>query len=138
VQNVEKVLNEGFLIVEESSKMFFVFPGIYQLRKSHVECLTEIPAIKLVFSGKTILQAYQEIITERGPAASRCSRKNCELENWEIFPSLNEITLTWFLKRIKKNKEWQLDFHGRAPIFSRGGSSMKKVYRILGLLFFSL
>ncbi len=69
VQDVGKVLNECFRILKVKGKMFLVFPSIYQPLESHLLCATKIPALNLLFSGETILQAYQEIIEERGPAS---------------------------------------------------------------------
>ncbi len=65
MQEVEKVLNECFRFLKESGKLFLVFPGIYQPLESHSGCVTKIPALNLIFSGKKILQAYQESITDR-------------------------------------------------------------------------
>lgn len=57
VQDVENVLNECFRILKEGGKLFLVFPVIYQPLESHLGCVTKIPGLNIVFSGKTILQA---------------------------------------------------------------------------------
>jgi SAM-dependent methyltransferase len=136
VQDVEKALNECFRILKPDGKIFIVFPPIYQPLESHLGCVTKIPALNLLFSGKTIIKAYQEIIQERGPEAYWYIRKNWELENWEKFPCLNGITVSRFRKLIKKNKDWQLEFWSREPIFSSGRTSKKIIFRLFRFLFF--
>jgi len=131
VQNVKQAIQECFRVLKPGGKLFAVFPPL----ETHLGLVTKMPALQWFFSGKTITNAYNEILLKRGQEAYWYSRTNGELSEWERLPTLNGITVRGFRKIIVQQKRWNIVYWGNRPIFSHGRRAEMVVFRVLQNLF---
>jgi SAM-dependent methyltransferase len=135
VQNVEQAMQECFRVLKPGGKLLAVFPPFYQPFEAHLGLVTKMPALHWVFSGRTITDAYNEIIRKRGREAYWYDRENTELAEWEALYSLNGITIAKFRRIVSRNKGWNIVYWSKEPILSDGRRANKLVFRILRKLF---
>lgn len=138
VQNPESVLKECYRVLKPRGKAFLVFPSYYQPVEHHLALVTRFPGLQYIFSGKTLVQAYWEILEERGVEALWYKRQTPHLEPWERGNTINGLTLRVFRKLIKK-LNWTVVSQARFPIGAIGrNSSRSAVRRILAPFFYPL
>jgi len=135
VRNIEQVMQECFRVLKSGGKLLTVFPPFFQPLEAHLGLVTKMPALQWFFSGKTITDAYIEILKERGREAYWYDREDSELAEWERLPSLNGITVSKFRRIVAENKGWNISYWGKDPILSDGRKAKMLVFRILRKLF---
>ncbi|MDB9374858.1 class I SAM-dependent methyltransferase [Nodularia sphaerocarpa] len=138
VQNLEKTLAECYRVLRPNGIFCLVFPGYYHPIEHHLNLVTKIPFIHYFFSGKTIVQAYYEILQERGKDAYWYSRNSPTLGAWEKGNTINGTTVAKFQNLIKK-KNWQVVLRGRKPIGSIGRNvSQNKLMNLISIFLYPL
>jgi ubiquinone/menaquinone biosynthesis C-methylase UbiE len=135
VQNIEQVMQECFRVLKPGGKLLAVFPPFFQPLETHLGMVTKMPALHWFFSGKTILDAYNEILKKRGKEAYWYAIENPELAEWERSPSLNGITVGKFRQIVAINKGWNILYWSKEPILSDGKRANMLIFRILRKLF---
>jgi SAM-dependent methyltransferase len=135
VRNIETVMQECFRVLKPGGTLLAVFPPFYQPLESHLGLVTKMPAIHWLFSGKTIANAYFEIIKKRGKEAYWYDREDPDLKEWERLPSLNGITVSKFRRIIAANYGWKILHWGKEPILNDGRRANMLVFRIIKKLF---
>lgn len=137
IQNVQHALNECYRVLKKRGRLFIVFPGHFHPLAHHLLAVTRTPCIHYVFSAKTLIRAYDEIIRERGDDALWYRRKSCDLASWERGHQINGTTHEQFQKYTKN--DWRIILHSRKPIGSIGRNASKsKIYKIISYLFLPL
>lgn len=119
VQSVENVLRECWRVLKPGGVLLACFPPFFQPLESHLDHVTKVPGLQLLFSGRAIAAAYHNIIESRGPEAAWYGRTSAALEAWERSPVLNGITVRHF-QRIVGSQGWETQFWATRPIFSDG------------------
>ena len=138
VQNPDSVLKECYRVLKPHGKAFLVFPSYYQPVEHHLALVTQLPGLQYLFSGKTLVQAYWEILEERGSEAIWYKRRSPNLNPWEKGNTINGLTLRAFKKLIKKS-DWRITSQAMFPIGAIGrNSSRSKLRRILAPIFYPL
>ena len=69
VQDVPRALAECHRILRPGGQLFVVFPSYYQPVEHHLSMVTRCPGLQYLFTGRTLLKAYCEILNERGSSA---------------------------------------------------------------------
>ena len=134
VRDVEKVMEECFRTLKPGGKLLVVFPQYLQPLESHLGLVTRLPALHLLFSGKTITEAAYEIHTKKGKDASWYALKSPYLEEWERLPSLNGTSLAQFWRIIKRGN-WKIVYQRKEPILSTGRRTRRFIFRFFRLFF---
>lgn len=138
VQDLNKTLDECLRVLKPGGKMFLVFPSYYQPVEHHLSLVTKMPFIHYFFNGKTLVNAYYEVIQERGEEAYWYRRSSPKLMDWEKGNTINGTTLSKFLK-ILKNSAWTINYQSRKPIGSIGRNiSKNKVFKVISKLLIPL
>jgi SAM-dependent methyltransferase len=138
VQDVKQTLDECYRILKRGGKLLAVFPSYYHPIGHHLSLVTNMPGLQCLFSGKTLTQAYDEIIQERGPSASWYRRESPELDYWEKCNIINGTTLSDFKKIVQLN-DWTIFLQSIKPLFAIGRNfSNNKLYKRLSLIFYPL
>jgi hypothetical protein len=68
-----------------------VFPSYFQPIEHHLSLVTGTPGLQYMFTGKTLIAAYSEILQERGAEASWYGRESV-LADWERGNTINGMT----------------------------------------------
>lgn len=118
-RNVTETLNECHRVLKPKGRCFLVFRSYFQPVEHHLSLVTRVPGIQCLFSGRTLVQAYSEILAERGREAQWYQRKLPALEAWERSNTLNGITLRKF-RKILTGTDWRVVLHSHRPIGSMG------------------
>ena len=135
VQNIRKTMDECYRVLKPGGKLIAVFPSYYQPLEHHLGRVTRLPGLQYVFSGKTQVKAYYEILKERGDAAYWYRRDTPFLEEWEKGNTINGTTFYKFRKLIN-DQNWKIWFQSRKTIGSTGRYVEKnKWIKIPSLLF---
>ena len=119
VRDPERALAECHRILKPGGRMFVVFPGYYHPTGHHLSLVTGVPFINCLFSGKTLVRAYCEILDERGSDADWYKRGSRDLEPWERSNAINGTTVAAFHKLVR-NIDWDIYLRRRSPIGSVG------------------
>ena len=124
VQDVPRALAECHRILRPGGQLFVVFPSYYQPVEHHLSMVTRCPGLQYLFSGRTLLKAYCEILNERGSSADWYQRRSIDLEPWERGNTINGTTLAQF-RRYIHDSHWVTLHHIRKPIGSIGRNASK-------------
>lgn len=114
VRNVEQVLSQCNRVLKRKGKLFVVFPSYLHPAEHHLSLVTATPFIHYFFSRKDLIEAYGEIIDERGEEAQWYKRRHRNLEPWERLNTLNGITKRKFRQLIKHGK-WNIYYEHNSP-----------------------
>jgi 2-polyprenyl-3-methyl-5-hydroxy-6-metoxy-1,4-benzoquinol methylase len=134
VRNLEKTMAECYRILRPHGVICLVFPSFHHPIEHHLQLVTGLPFIHYFFSGKTIVQAYYEILKDRGDDATWYQRNSPQLKSWEKGNTINGTTVAQFHKIIKQ-KNWNVLLRGKKPIGSIGRSASKsKLLNIVSFL----
>jgi SAM-dependent methyltransferase len=126
VQDVPQALAECQRILRPGGQLFVVFPSYYQPVEHHLSMVTRCPGLQYLFSGRTLLKAYCEILNERGSSADWYRRRSIDLEPWERGNTINGTTLAQF-RRYIRGGHWLTLRHIRKPIGSIGRNASKSL-----------
>lgn len=131
VQNVQFTLGECHRVLKKGGRLLVVFPSYFHPTEHHLALATRLPCIHYFFGARTLLQAYNEILEERGESACWYKRLSPHLEPWERGNTINGTTLAQFRRFIREH-DWKVVLHSRKPIGSVGRNASK--VRALALL----
>jgi SAM-dependent methyltransferase len=138
VLDIEDTLSECKRVLKKGGQLFVVFPSYYQPLEHHLGLVSMTPGLHWVFSGKTLVKAYCEILDERGEDAYWYKRKSPTLEPWEKGHTINGATFAQF-REIIARQGWHVYRQVHKPIGSVGRNvERNKGARLLGSLFFPL
>lgn len=138
VQSVDQTLQECHRVLKPGGRLFVVFPSYYHPVGHHLSLITAIPCIHYFFSKGTIIQAYNEILDERGESAYWYKRQSPQLGSWEKCNSVNGTTLAKF-RQVIHDKDWKIILHSKKPIGSIGRNASKNpVFKVISLPFVPL
>ena len=138
VQDVPGTLAECRRVLRPGGQLFVVFPSYYQPNEHHLSMVTRLPGVQYVFSARTLLKAYCEILDERGRSADWYRRRSVDLQPWERGNAINGTTLAQF-RRYVRGADWVTLRHIRKPIGSIGRNASKsKLAKAMSALFYPL
>lgn len=137
VQNLDATLTECYRVLRPGGQLFAVFPGYFQPIEHHLSLVTRTPFLHWIFSGRTLIKAYTEIIATRGESAVWYAR-SAELAPWERLNTINGTTARRFRKMVRQ-RGWNTISRSKKPMGSIGRRAsqhrgLKMVSAILGLL----
>lgn len=104
VRSVEATLNECWRVLRRGGVLIAAFPGYFQPNEHHLGLATRVPGLQLLFSGKTLVRAYSEILSRRGQEAEWYRRQSPELAGWERGHTLNGITYRRFQQLLSSGR----------------------------------
>ncbi len=138
VRDVRKTLSECYRVLKPGGKLFLVFPGFFHPIEHHLSLVTLTPGIHWLFSSKTLMKAYCEILEERGEEADWYKRSTPDLEPWEKLNTINGTTYSQFIRLIRET-DWQIHTKVSKPIGSIGRNVAKNpLAKLVSFLFFPL
>lgn len=129
VRDPERALAECYRVVKPGGRMFVVFPSYYHPTGHHLSLAANVPFINCMFSGQTLVNAYCEIIDERGDEAEWYKRQSPELQSWEKSNTINGTTLGRFEGYVK-NSNWKKYLQRCVPLGRVGRNVSKKPSRL--------
>jgi SAM-dependent methyltransferase len=124
VQDVGRTLQECRRILKKGGRLFVVFPSYFHPTEHHLALATRLPGIHYLFSGKTLVRAYHELLQERGEAARWYWRNSPQLADWERGNTINGTTLAKF-RRLIRGGDWKTVLHSEKPIGSIGRNASR-------------
>jgi len=124
VQDVASTLAECHRVLKPGGRLFLVFPSYYHPLAHHLSLATRAPCLHWVFSGRTLIAAYNEILEERGAAADWYRREPPELMPWERGNTINGMTLARF-RRVVAVQPWRRTCSVSRPLGSVGRNVSK-------------
>lgn len=119
VQSPRATLAECHRVIKPGGHLCLVFPSYWQPIEHHLSLVTRTPGLQYLFSGHTLVRAYNRILASRGDDATWYKREQPELRPWERCNTINGTTLRAFRKLIKEGG-WSIVKHSRRPIGSMG------------------
>ncbi len=135
VQNLEATMEECYRVLKKGGKLLVIFPTYYQPKEHHLGLVTRLPGLQYLFSGKTLVRSYYEILQERGESSNWYKRNSPDLNDWEKGNTINGTSFRQFRQLIKK-QNWKIVFQGRKPIGTVGrslenGKWLKAFFKLL-------
>jgi SAM-dependent methyltransferase len=134
VRSVAATMQECYRVLKPGGLLFLVFPSYFQPNEHHLGMVTRFPGIQCLFSGKTLIRAYSEILAERGESAYWYRRGSSEPAQWERGHTINGTTLASF-RPILRELDWRIIHQSRKPILTIGRNmSRSALNRFAGTL----
>ena len=136
VQSPRNTLAECHRVLKPEGYLCLVFPSYWQPLEHHLSLVTRAPGLQYLFSGRTLVKAYNRIVASRGTDADWYKRQHPELRSWERCNTINGTTLRSFQKLIRDGG-WKVVKHSRPPIGSMGRTVVrapKRWHRTLAAL----
>jgi SAM-dependent methyltransferase len=121
VRDVPRTLSECWRVLRPGGEFYLVFPSYWQPAEHHLSMVTRTPGLQYLFSARTLLRAYADILRERGRAAA-WYRRDEQVEPWERGNTINGTTARRFAKMIGG---WEVVHQSHAPIGSIGRNASK-------------
>lgn len=138
VQDLSKTMAECYRVLKPGGKLIAVFPSYYQPKEHHLGLVSRVPGLQFMFSGRTLVKAYYEILQERGDNAYWYRRSTPELEAWEKGNTINGTTFHKF-RKIYREQKWKKIFQSRKPVGSVGRMFEKnKLMKVISKVFVPL
>jgi ubiquinone/menaquinone biosynthesis C-methylase UbiE len=119
VQSPETTLAECHRVMKPGGYLCLVFPSYWQPIEHHLSLVTRAPGLQYLFSGRTLVEAYNRVLASRGEEAAWYRREQLELRPWERCNTINGTTLG-AIRRLIKVGGWKVVRHSRPPIGSMG------------------
>lgn len=129
VQDVEQVLRECNRVLRRGGRLFVVFQSYFHPMGHHLSLVTATPFVHYFFSGKDLVDAYNEIIDERGDEASWYKRQSRNLEPWERCNTVNGMT-KWKFRHLLKHTNWNILCERHSPLL-KGLSEKHPALRLM-------
>ena len=126
VQDVRMTLSECHRVLKPGGMLFVVFPGYFHPMEHHLSLATRTPCLHWVFSGQTLVTAYDEVLAERGGRADWYRRESPILEGWERGNHVNGTTVASFQKMIA-GTDWRVVSEPKKPVGAIGRNASRSV-----------
>jgi 2-polyprenyl-3-methyl-5-hydroxy-6-metoxy-1,4-benzoquinol methylase len=134
VRSVSATMKECYRVLKPGGRFFLVFPSYFHPNEHHLGMVTRLPGIQYLFSGKTLIRAYSEILAERGDGAYWYQRGSNEPAHWERGHTINGTTLARF-RPVLRELNWRILHQSRKPILTVGRNmSRSALNRFAGTL----
>jgi SAM-dependent methyltransferase len=133
VQSVSDSLQECWRVLRPGGHLLAVFPSYFQPTEHHLGFVTGVPGLQYLFSGKTLIRAYTDILEERGHDAFWYARDS-SLASWERGNTINGTTAHCFARLIRR-QGWRVELHSRLPIGGVGRRAQAGKGKILAHVF---
>lgn len=130
VKDLRLVLAECNRILRPGGKLLCVFPQYLQPFEAHLGLITKVPALHWLFSPQTITTAYYELGQLRGDGARWYTLETPKLNNWEVLPGLNGISIRRFRKLVD-NTAWKEKSVSVKPILTDGRRSKHIFFKLI-------
>ncbi len=127
VKDVKQAMSECYRTLKQGGRLLTSFPGFYQPLESHLGQLTTFLGAQCLFSPEVIRTVFSEVRKAKDPEGKW---RSSELEDWEVTPSLNGITMRKFRHIIGKHN-WSLRRRACRPILSSGKRAKRLFFRAL-------
>lgn len=115
VQDIKQVLIECNRVLRKGGRLFVVFPSFLHPYEHHLSPVTLTPFIHYFFSGKDLIEVYNEIVDERGPERNWWyKRQRPRLEAWERSNLINGTTKAKF-RRLISRTNWNIYYESNKP-----------------------
>jgi len=126
VRSVSATMKECYRVLKPGGLFLLVFPSYFQPNEHHLGMVTRFPGIQCLFSGRTLIRAYSEILAERGESAYWYRRGSDH--------TINGTTLARF-RAILRELDWRIIHQSRKPILTIGRNmSRSALNRFTGTL----
>lgn len=103
VQDLQTTLHECQRVLKPGGHIFAVFPSYFHPVEHHLSLVSRTPFLQLMFSGQTLVEAYCEIINERGENdAAWYGRPSRNLDVWERCNTINGTTYRRFTRLVRE------------------------------------
>lgn len=136
VQSPRATMAECHRVLNPGGHLCVVFPSYWQPIEHHLSLVTRAPGLQYLFSGRTLVEAYNRVLALRGEDAAWYKREQPGLRPWERCNTINGTTLRSFYKLIKDGG-WKIVKHSRPPIGSMGRTVVQDPqmwHRVLAVL----
>jgi 2-polyprenyl-3-methyl-5-hydroxy-6-metoxy-1,4-benzoquinol methylase len=136
VQSPSATLAECHRVLKRGGFLCVVFPSYWQPIEHHLSLVTRVPGLQYLFSGGTLVQAYNRILALRGEDAAWYKRDHPGLRPWERCNTINGTTLHGFRKLIREGG-WKVVKQSRPAIGTMGRTVVQDPqmwHRALGVL----
>jgi SAM-dependent methyltransferase len=133
VRSVSATLKECWRVLRRGGHLLAVFPSYFQPVEHHLSLVTRTPGLQYVFTGRTLVQAYCELLRERGADAEWYARDD-GLAPWERGNTINGMTARRF-ERLIREGNWLIELHPRLPIGGVGRRAARGKGKVLATLF---
>jgi len=116
VDKPEKALKEGLRLLAPGGKLLVNFPPYFHPWGAHLSDAIYIPWVQLFFSEKTMISAYEQLVSELPDRDSRLNLRFSVNENGEKYISyINKMTLKRY-KNILKKLNILPDYYKEVPL----------------------
>jgi SAM-dependent methyltransferase len=133
VRSVSETLEECWRVLRPGGHLLGVFPSYFQPVEHHLGLVTRMPGLQYMFSGRTLVRAYAEILHERGADAEWYAR-DYALAPWERGNTINGMTAHRFVHLIREQK-WRIELQPRLSIGSVGRRAVGGKGKVLARIF---
>ena len=119
VQSPRSTLAECHRVLKPGGYLCLVFPSYWQPIEHHLSLVTRAPGLQYLFSGKSLVEAYNRVLASRGEDAAWYRRNHQGLRPWERCNTINGTTLQGF-REMAREGGWTVVKHSQPPIGSMG------------------
>jgi len=134
IQDLGQVLAECNRVLKRQGRLYVVFPSYFNPIEHHLSAVTRTPCLHYFFSGRDLVEVYNEMIDEKGEEASWYKRPNRDLEPWERCNTINGMTKAKF-RRLLEATNWNIYYEHNPSLLSVGGIASKyPALKLLGYL----
>lgn len=133
VRNVSETLAECWRVLRPGGHLLVVFPSYFQPLEHHLGLVTRIPGLQCMFTGKTLIQAYCQILRERGAVAAWYGRVEA-LEPWERGNTINGTTAYRFA-HLLGSEQWSIELQPSLPIGGVGRRAARGKGKVVARVF---